>query len=73
MENGVSRRVTVFEAILYQLWIKEMAGHKRAIAVRLKYQEFTAGQGKVGGFIIECVENDYTRRLAKVVKRQGSK
>jgi Family of unknown function (DUF5681) len=73
MEYGVSRRVTVFEAILYQLWIKEMAGHKRATAVRLKYQEFTASQGEAGGFIIECVENDYTRRLAEGVKRQGSK
>jgi hypothetical protein len=64
MENGKSRSITVFEAILLQLWIKEMAGHKRATAVRLKYQEFTASQGDAGGFIIECVESDYTRRLA---------
>ena len=44
-ENSISRRVSVFEAILMQLWIKEMAGDKRALAVRLKYQEFVA-QGR---------------------------
>jgi hypothetical protein len=32
------------EAIFWQLWIKEMSGEKRAIAVRLKYQEFVASQ-----------------------------
>jgi hypothetical protein len=55
VENGVSRRVTVFEAILIQLWIKEMSGDKRAIAVRLKYQEFGASQRGPGGIIIERV------------------
>src|ERR1700730_179194 len=59
-ENGVSRRVTVFEAILIQLWIKEMSGDKRAIAVRLKYQEFGASQRGPGGFIIERVPQPTT-------------
>jgi Family of unknown function (DUF5681) len=40
VENGASRRVSAFEAILLQLWKKEIAGDKRATAVRLKYQEF---------------------------------
>ena len=44
VENGVSRRVSVFEAILIELWIKEMSGDKRAIAVRLKHQEFGAAK-----------------------------
>jgi Family of unknown function (DUF5681) len=44
VENGASRRVSVFEAILLQLWCKEMAGDKRATTVRLKYQEFGASQ-----------------------------
>jgi hypothetical protein len=44
VENGVSRRVSIFEALLLQLWLKEMAGDKRALAVRLKYQEFVAQQ-----------------------------
>ena len=41
-ENGVPRRVSVFEAIFLQLCIKELGGDKRAVAVRLKYQEFVA-------------------------------
>ena len=44
VENGVSRRLSVFQAILLQLWSKEMAGDKRALAARLKYQEFVAQQ-----------------------------
>jgi len=40
VENGASRRVSAFEAILLQLWKKEMAGDKRATAVRLQYQAF---------------------------------
>jgi hypothetical protein len=39
-ENGVSRRVTVFEAILLQILIKEMSGDKRAANLRLKLQEY---------------------------------
>jgi hypothetical protein len=54
VENGEARRVSVFEAILMQLWIKEMSGDKRATAVRLKYHEFVAKQNGGGGgeFII---------------------
>jgi hypothetical protein len=44
VENGIPRRVTTFEAILMQLWIREMAGDKRALSVRLKYQQFAASQ-----------------------------
>src|ERR1700747_3840281 len=40
VENGVSRRLSVFQAIVLQLWRKEMAGDQRALAVRLKYPEF---------------------------------
>ncbi len=65
IENGVSRRVSVFEAILLQLWIKEMSGDKRAIAVRLMYQEFVASQDKSAGFLLEFVEDDYTRSLKR--------
>ncbi|MGH6797004.1 MAG: DUF5681 domain-containing protein [Roseiarcus sp.] len=39
-ENGTTRRVSVFEAILLQLFRKEMAGDRRAARVRLLYQEF---------------------------------
>jgi hypothetical protein len=38
-ENGNLRRVTTLEAILLQLWRKELDGNRRALAVRLKYEE----------------------------------
>ncbi len=44
VENGIPLRITVFEAIVTQLWTKEIAGDKQALAVRLKYQEFAASQ-----------------------------
>jgi hypothetical protein len=55
VEKGESRRVSVFEAILLQLWTKEISGDKRATAVRLKYQEFVAQQSGSSGFMIEPV------------------
>jgi hypothetical protein len=55
VKNGQSRRVSVFEAILLQLWTKEMSGNKRAVDVRLKYQEFGAQQAGPSEFIIEHV------------------
>jgi hypothetical protein len=42
LESGISRRVSQFEAIVLQLWIKAMAGKKRAMNVLLQYQEFAA-------------------------------
>jgi hypothetical protein len=32
VENGEARRVSVFEAILMQLWFNEISGDKRATA-----------------------------------------
>jgi hypothetical protein len=40
VEHGVQRRMSVFEAILLRLWMKEIAGDRRAAVVRLKYEEF---------------------------------
>jgi hypothetical protein len=57
IENGVSRRVTNFEAILLQLCNKAMDGNKRAISVLLKYQEFAASRGDMGG--LEIVEERF--------------
>ena len=53
VEKGESRRVSVFEAILLQLWIKEMSGDTRALAARLQYQEFVATQSGPPEIIIE--------------------
>ena len=60
VENGASRRVSVFEAIFLQLWTKEMSGDKRAIAVRLKYQEFVSQQGGPSEIIVEHVCQEST-------------
>jgi Family of unknown function (DUF5681) len=38
-ENGRPRTVTTLEAILLQLWKKELNGSRRALTVRLKYEE----------------------------------
>jgi hypothetical protein len=72
VESGVPRRVSVFEAIILQLLIKELSGNRRAIAVRLKYQEFAASQGKPGGVTFEYPQDDYTRWLAKGLQRDGT-
>ena len=58
VENSISRRVTNFEAIVVQLWIKVMAGNKRAMNVFLKYQEFAASRGGMGGVRFEFVIAD---------------
>ena len=73
IENGVPRRVSVFEAILLQLLSKEISGNRRAIAARLKYQEFVASQGKPGGVIFEYFQDDYTRWLAEGLQRDEIK
>jgi hypothetical protein len=44
VEKGISRRVSNLEAVLLQLWIKAMAGKKRAMNVLLQYQAFAAGR-----------------------------
>jgi Family of unknown function (DUF5681) len=51
-QNGEQRRVTVFEAILHQLWIKQMSGDRRAMRVLLKYREFASIASDNSEFII---------------------
>jgi hypothetical protein len=46
VEQGTARRVSNFEAIVRQLWIKAVTGpNKRALNVLLKYLEFAASRG----------------------------
>ena len=56
VENGISRRVSHFEAIVLQLWIKAMAGTKRAANVLLQYQAFAARRSGGMGGVIHRVE-----------------
>ncbi len=56
VENGISRRVSNFEAIVLQLWIKAVTGtSKRAVNVLLKYLEFAASRGGMRVFAVELV------------------
>lgn len=61
-ESGVARRVSVFEAIALQLWIKATSGDRRALAVLLSYHEYFSADDDAG-FEIEYLDNEYTRRL----------
>lgn len=63
VENGISRRVSAFEAISIQLCIKATAGGKRAMSVLLEYQNFTASRGGRRGYEIMVVSDDYTQIL----------
>ena len=58
VESGVKRRVTVFEAILLRVWAKEMAGSKRAAAVRMQCQELVPKPTGPPEIIIREVEDD---------------
>jgi uncharacterized protein YrzB (UPF0473 family) len=40
IEDGAKRRISVFEAILLQLWLKQSKGNRRAIRVLIKYEAF---------------------------------
>jgi len=62
VEQGISRRVTNFEAIVLQLWIKAVTGNsKRAANVLFKYLEFAASRGGLRGFVAELVPDDTYR------------
>jgi hypothetical protein len=59
IENGILRRVSNFEALILQLWIKVMAEKKRALSVLLQYLEFAARRsGVMGGAQVEVVTED---------------
>jgi hypothetical protein len=49
VENGIPRRVSNFEAVVLQLWLKAMDGNKQAMNVLFKYKEFAASRGAMGG------------------------
>src|SRR2546430_15170358 len=56
VENGISRRVSNFEAIVLQQWRKAgTTKSKRAVNGLLKYLEFAASRGGVGVFSFEGV------------------
>jgi len=62
-EKGESRKVTALEVIMLQLWQQELAGNRRALGVRLKYEEI-ARENAERGVEVELAESDYTQALA---------
>jgi hypothetical protein len=57
VEQGISRRVTNFEAIFLQLCIKASGANKRAMNVMLMYREFAASRGGFGFPEVEVVNS----------------
>jgi uncharacterized protein DUF5681 len=58
VERGMPRKVTNFEAILMQLWLKSMANNKRAMKVLLRYRNFAASQQKQGEVEVQEIIED---------------
>jgi uncharacterized protein DUF5681 len=58
VENGISRRVTKFEAVVLQLCHKWMAGHKSAMKVLLDCKKFAATRGEMGGLEVEVITDN---------------
>jgi hypothetical protein len=69
--DGETRNLTALEALLLQIWRKEMAGGSRALSVRLKFQEF-ARQNIAPQVEITFVDSDYTRALAGRTSQEGT-
>ena len=62
-EGGIPRTVTVFEAIITQLVLQELAGNKKATRVRQQYEAFAAemepAEQKI---IVKNIYADWTRK-----------
>ena len=61
--NGLERKITAFEAIIFQLLQKESTGDIHASRVLQKYEEL-APPGAEAALQIAFVENDYTQAMA---------
>jgi hypothetical protein len=57
-EGGLKKRITVFEAILLQLWLKQSKGSRRAMRVLKKYAAFAKANPKY------VVQSDIDREAA---------
>jgi hypothetical protein len=61
--NGEEKKVSTLEAIILQLWLREIAGDRRALDVRLKYEAFARANSEIRVEMI-FVDTEYTRALA---------
>jgi hypothetical protein len=69
--NGETKMLSTLEAILLQLWLKEVSGNRRALNVRLKFQEF-ARQNSKPNLETVFVDSEYTQALAAMPSRTGA-
>jgi hypothetical protein len=69
--DGEAKVISTLEAIVMQLWLKEVSGDQRALKVRLKYQEFARQNSEPRPEVI-FVDDDYTRALATVTPIEGT-
>ena len=63
VERGATRKATALEAIVLQLWQKELSGNQRALRARLKFEEI-ARESSDRGIEIEFSDSDYTRAMS---------
>ncbi len=68
--DGETKVISTLEAIVMQLWLKEVLGDQRALKVRLKYQEF-ARQSSEPRLEVVFVDNDYTARAGRRTLQRG--
>jgi Family of unknown function (DUF5681) len=61
-EQGLSRRVRTFEAILLQLLRQALTGGKRAVNVLLQYHAYALRRGGMGDQRVEVVMEDASPR-----------
>lgn len=61
--DGIKRKVRALELILRNLLQQELAGSRRALIIRLKYESI-AQEVERGKLEVKLIENDYTRALA---------
>jgi Family of unknown function (DUF5681) len=70
IENGSARTANGLEVIMTQLVTKEMAGDRRAMAVRLKYEAFFVSQNGSPDILITSDQSDRRREMAKRAKAE---
>ena len=60
--NGVSSRASIFEVILWQLWVRNMAGDKKAMKVLLNYMDFSS-VGRERALIVIKKYSELTKKI----------
>lgn len=70
--NGEDLTVSTLEAIILQLWLREIAGDRKALDVRLKYETFARGNSELK---VETIfaDTDYTRAFAAGPPTEGTR